>query len=93
MAGADTRIGISDANFQKAFDNIRPMLVQACGPIAQSFHDIEKRYGISVEAAELELSFNFSASTGLALAEAKQNASVTVKLILKPDSEKIKSLE
>lgn len=75
-----------DTHLRKTFDSIRPMLVQACGPIAQSFDDIKELYGITAETAELELSFNFSASTGLSIAEAKQNSSITVKLVLRDDS-------
>lgn len=85
MAGPSDSTGFRTANFQKIFDSVHPMLVQACGPVAKSFDDIESRYDISVEAAELEVSFVITASSGVMLAETKQNASMTVKLILKPD--------
>jgi Trypsin-co-occurring domain 1 len=78
-----------NASLQRTFDSIRPLLVQACGSISQSLHDIEGRHDVIVDAAELELSFNFSASTGIAIAEAKQNSSMTVKLMIRPGKGKL----
>jgi hypothetical protein len=79
-----------NASLQRTFDSIRPLLVQACGSISQSLHDIEGRHDVTVDAAELELSFNFSTSTGVvSIAEGKQSSSMTVKLMLRPGKDKL----
>lgn len=64
------------------FDKIRPILVKTCRPIAAAWKEINQ--DMSIEQAEIQLSFNFEGEGNLYITKSKAAANLTVKLVLKP---------
>ena len=75
-----------EADLERSFKGMTPLIVKACEPIANSLHEIKERYGINVSSAELEVNLSYLASGAAYLSESKQESSVTIKLLLSPDS-------
>lgn len=68
--------------------SIKPLIVNACGPVAESLHEVEERYGVHVEDAEIEISFAINASSGAAfIASQNQESSIKIKIRLSPSSD------
>lgn len=64
------------------FDQIRPILVKACRPIAAAWKEISQ--DMNIEQAEIQLGFNFEGEGNLYITKSKAAANLTVKLVLKP---------
>ena len=64
------------------FDQIRPLLVKTCRPVAAAWKEINQE--MPVEQAEIQLSFSFEGEGNLYLTKSKAGANLTVKLVLKP---------
>jgi hypothetical protein len=64
------------------FDQIRPILVKACRPIATAWKEINQ--DMNIEQAEIQLGFNFEGEGNLYITKSKAAANLTVKLVLKP---------
>lgn len=65
-----------------SLERIQPLLVQVCRPILAAWKEINQEMG--VESAEVELGLGFEGEGNLYLTKSKVNATITVKLMLKP---------
>lgn len=67
------------------FENIQPILVEVCRPIARAWQEINKE--MFIKEAEIELGLSFEAEGNLYITKSKAGANLTVKLVLKPEEE------
>ena len=63
-------------------DKIKPILLKACKPIVSVWDELNK--DMHIEQAEIELGLGFEAEGNLYVVKGTTNASLTVKLTLKP---------
>ena len=64
------------------FEQIRPLLVRTCRPIAAAWKELNQE--VSIEEAEVEIGLSFEAEGNLYLTKSKAGANLTVKLVFKP---------
>lgn len=67
-----------DATFEK----IKPILINACKPIADAWGAIHE--DLSIEKAEVTIGLSFEGEGNLYITKSKAGANLTVKLIIKP---------
>jgi hypothetical protein len=65
-----------------AFENIHPIIINACRPILHACRDM--RQTVNVEQAEIELGFAFEGEGNIYITKAKASANLTVRFVLKP---------
>jgi hypothetical protein len=63
-------------------DKIKPILINACKPIAAAWSELNQE--VNIEQAEIELGFSFEGEGNIYVTKAKAGANLTVKLVLKP---------
>ncbi|MBE9066312.1 hypothetical protein IQ260_06570 [Leptolyngbya cf. ectocarpi LEGE 11479] len=66
----------------KTLDDIKPMLLNVCRPVTETFREINKE--MEVDQAEVEIGFSFEGEGNLYITKAKANANLVIKLVLKP---------
>lgn len=64
------------------FDNVKPILLKTCRPIAAAWKEINQE--MHIEQAEVELGLSFEGEGNLYVTKTKAGANLTVKLVLKP---------
>jgi Trypsin-co-occurring domain 1 len=64
------------------FDKIKPVLIQACKPVASVCRELSQE--INIEQAEVQICFSFEGEGNVYITKAKAGSNLTVKLILKP---------
>jgi Trypsin-co-occurring domain 1 len=64
------------------FDKIKPILKQACRPIAEVCQELNQE--VHVDQAEVQISFSFEGEGNIYVTKAKAGSNLTVKLVLKP---------
>lgn len=64
------------------FDNVKPILLKTCRPIAAAWREINQE--MHIEQAEVELGLSFEGEGNLYVTKTKAGANLTVKLVLKP---------
>jgi hypothetical protein len=64
------------------FDRIKPILKQACRPIAEVCQELNQE--VHVDQAEIQVSFSFEGEGNIYITKAKAGSNLTVKLVLKP---------
>jgi phage gp36-like protein len=75
--------GLAD-RVSSTFDQIKPLLIKICSPIAETWHEINK--DVTIDQAEVEIGFAFEIEGNVYITKSKAEANLTVKLVLKPDS-------
>jgi hypothetical protein len=70
-----------------ALDNVEPILVNVCRPVAQAWSQIPDE--LSVEAVEIELGLAFEGEGNVFVAKAKAGANLTVRLTLKRRTDRV----
>jgi len=76
------RIAGGTARVNKTIDDIKPLLKKACKPIVEVWHELNQ--DLAVTEAEVEISLGFEAEGNVFIAKGKTNASLTLRLTLKP---------
>jgi len=74
--------GLADKIKSATLENIKPILLRACKPVAEVWRELNR--DLHIEQAEIELGLGFEAEGNLYITKAKGNANLTVKLTLKP---------
>ena len=77
---------ISDSAAQRVsstFDKIKPILTNACKPIADVWKELNKE--LYINTAEVEIGFSFEGEGNIYITKAKAASNLTVKLILSPN--------
>lgn len=67
------------------FDQIKPLLIKICSPIAETWDEINK--DMTIDQAEVEIGLAFELEGNLYITKSKAEANLTVKLVLKPGSQ------
>ncbi len=67
---------------ESSFEKIRPILINACKPVLETWKELNKE--MTVDQAEIQLGLSFEGEGNLFVTKAKAGANITVKLILKP---------
>ncbi|MFE4107830.1 CU044_2847 family protein [Almyronema epifaneia] len=65
-----------------SFERIKPLLLKACKPIAETWKELSR--DMDIDQAEIELGIAFEGEGNLYITKAKTEANLTVKLVLKP---------
>ena len=76
---------VSDRGSRKvsaSIDKIRPILVEACRPIAQAWEEL--RQDVQIEQAQVEIGFSFEGEGNIYITKAKAASNIKVTLTLKP---------
>lgn len=68
-----------------SFAHVKPLLLKACKPIAETWQELSQE--MNIEQAEVELGIGFEGEGNLYITKAKAEANLTVKLILKPKAQ------
>ncbi|WP_346294246.1 CU044_2847 family protein [Sphaerothrix gracilis] len=79
---------ISDRTAERVnatFDKVKPILLNACRPIADVWQELNK--DMYVETAEVEIGFSFEGEGNIYITKAKASSNLKVKLVLKPSSQ------
>lgn len=76
--------GVAD-KVAASFDKIKPLLKNACKPVAEVFRELNRE--MEVHQAEIALGLSFEGEGKLFVANAKAGANLNVKLTLKPKKE------
>jgi hypothetical protein len=66
-------------------DQIEPLLVKACKPIAAAWQQLSEE--VQIDYAQIALGVNFTGEGNLYVAKATAGANLTVTLVLKPNAE------
>jgi hypothetical protein len=66
-----------------SLENIRPLLIRVTSPVVAAWQEISKQ--IAIEKGEIELGFSFEGEGNLYIVKTKTEATLTVKLTLKPE--------
>jgi len=66
----------------KSIDAIKPLLKKACKPVVEVWQELNQ--DLAVTEAEVEISLGFEAEGNVFIAKGKTNASLTLRLTLKP---------
>jgi hypothetical protein len=66
----------------ETLDRVKPILVNACRPLAAAWHELQQ--DMDIEQAEVELGLAFEGEGNVYLAKMKGSANLVVKLTLKP---------
>ena len=64
------------------FEQIRPLLVRTCRPIADAWKELNQE--VNIKEAEVEIGLSFEAEGNLYVTKSKAGANLTVKLVFKP---------
>ncbi|MEE4357010.1 MAG: CU044_2847 family protein [Desulfococcaceae bacterium] len=65
-----------------SFDKIRPLLLNICKPVNETWKELSKE--MFIEQAEVQVGLNFEGEGNLYITRSKVGANLTVKLLLKP---------
>ena len=76
------RISGGTTSVEKTIDAIEPLLLKACKPIVEVWQELNK--DLAVSEAEVEIALGFEAEGNVFIAKSKTNASLTLRLTLKP---------
>ena len=63
------------------FEQIRPLLIRTCRPIAEAWKELNK--DVRIEETEVEIGLSFEVEGNLYLAKSKAGANLTIKMLLK----------
>lgn len=74
--------GLADKIKSATLENIKPILLRACKPVAEVWGELNR--DLHIDQAEIELGLGFETEGNLYITKAKGNANLTVKLTLKP---------
>ncbi len=66
----------------KTIESVKPLLMKACQPVVDVWQELNKN--MEVCEAQVELALGFEAEGNVFIAKGKSNASLTVRLTLKP---------
>lgn len=64
------------------FEQIRPLLVRTCRPIADAWKELN--HEVNIEQAEVEIGLSFEAEGNLYVTKSKAGANLKVKMVFKP---------
>ena len=64
------------------FDKIRPVLINICRPVVETWNEINQE--MDIEQAEIELGLSFEGEGNLFVTKSKAGANLTIKLVLIP---------
>ncbi len=67
---------------ESSFEKIRPILLNACRPVVDTWKELNKE--MTIDQAEIQLGLSFEGEGNLFVTKAKAGANLTVKLVLKP---------
>lgn len=65
-----------------SINKIKPILVEACRPIAQAWQELSE--DVQIEKAEVEIGFSFEGEGNIYITKAKAASNIKVTLTLKP---------
>lgn len=64
------------------FDKVKPLLIKACKPIAETWKELNQ--DVNIEQAEVEIGLGFEGEGNLYITRSVMSANLKVKLTLKP---------
>ena len=67
-------------------DKITPLLIKTCKPVTEAWKELKQ--DIHVEKMEIELGLSFEGEGNIYITKSKAGASLTIKLILNPNSQR-----
>jgi Trypsin-co-occurring domain 1 len=76
-------VAAKDASWvASSLDRIKPILLNACRPIASMFQEIDRE--MQIDQAEVEIGFSFESEGNIYITKATATSNLKVKLTLKP---------